>query len=124
MNEASKQIVKTPTLTERLRAGWVTHHQVNREWEPYATVAKQHAPPKIQVEAAEEIERLQALYHELLFAVGNKCPNESRHETALRYIHEAEQRSELRGQDGSSVTDGDARNAEGTPASSGPDGKE
>lgn len=29
-------------------------------------------------------------YNELLFAVGNKYPNESRHETALRYIRQAE----------------------------------
>ena len=29
-------------------------------------------------------------YAELLFAVGNKYPNESRHETALRYIRNAE----------------------------------
>lgn len=35
----------------------------------------------------------QALYHELLFAVGNKYPNESRHETALRYIRRAEEGS-------------------------------
>ena len=29
-------------------------------------------------------------YYELLYAVGNKWPNESRHETALRYIRNAE----------------------------------
>lgn len=29
-------------------------------------------------------------YYELLYAVGTKYPNESRHETALRYIKEAE----------------------------------
>ena len=32
-------------------------------------------------------------YHELLFAVGKKHPGESRHETALRYIQEAERPS-------------------------------
>jgi hypothetical protein len=31
-----------------------------------------------------------ALYEELLYAVGNKYPGESRHETALRYIRQAE----------------------------------
>ena len=31
-----------------------------------------------------------ALYHELLFAVASKFPNESRHQTALRYINSAE----------------------------------
>lgn len=32
----------------------------------------------------------QALYHELLLAVGNKWPNETRHQTALRHIQQAE----------------------------------
>ena len=30
-------------------------------------------------------------YYELIYAVGSKFPNESRHETALRYIRQAEQ---------------------------------
>jgi hypothetical protein len=33
-------------------------------------------------------------YHELLYAVAQKFPGESRHETALRYIRQAEQRSD------------------------------
>ena len=33
-------------------------------------------------------------YNELLMAVGKKFPNESRHETALRYIREAESKSD------------------------------
>ena len=41
--------------------------------------------------AAVEIERLERLYHELLYAVGNHHAGESRHETALRYIRQAEQ---------------------------------
>jgi len=32
----------------------------------------------------------QELYNELLLAVGNKYPNETRHQTALRYIQQAE----------------------------------
>ena len=32
-------------------------------------------------------------YLELLYAVSRKFPNETRHETALRYIREAEQRA-------------------------------
>ena len=32
------------------------------------------------------------LYHELLYAVAQKFPGESRHETALRYIREREER--------------------------------
>lgn len=34
---------------------------------------------------------LEKKYHELLMAVGKKYPNESRHETALRYIREREE---------------------------------
>ena len=34
-----------------------------------------------------------AKYAELIYAVGNKYPGESRHETALRYIRQAEQSS-------------------------------
>lgn len=41
------------------------------------------------VEMLEESEGLAALYNELLFAVGNKYPDETRHETALRYIRVA-----------------------------------
>lgn len=33
------------------------------------------------------------LYNELIMAVGNKYPDESRHQTALRYIQNAEQSS-------------------------------
>lgn len=37
-----------------------------------------------------EVERLQTKYNELLYAVARVRPNETRHETALRYIREAE----------------------------------
>jgi hypothetical protein len=37
---------------------------------------------------------LQAKYNELLYAVGNKYPGESRHETALRYIRRAEEQTQ------------------------------
>ena len=50
------------------------------------TIAKQQA----------EIERLNSrsdLYSELLYAVHTKTPEESRHETALRYIQERESRT-------------------------------
>jgi two-component SAPR family response regulator len=35
---------------------------------------------------------IEQLYHELLYAVGSKYPNETRHQTALRYIREAEEK--------------------------------
>jgi hypothetical protein len=38
-------------------------------------------------------EKVKELYEELLFAVAHKFLNETRHETALRYIREAEGRS-------------------------------
>ena len=37
-----------------------------------------------------EANRLASLYHELLYAVESAFPGETRHETALRYIREAE----------------------------------
>ena len=45
----------------------------------------------IQKEMMEDrIKELEGLYHELIFAVAKKFEGESRHETALRYIHQAE----------------------------------
>ena len=38
---------------------------------------------------------IQEKYNELLYAVGIKWPNETRHETALRYIREAEIRAHI-----------------------------
>jgi hypothetical protein len=37
-----------------------------------------------------ELELLRKLYNELLYAVARKFPSEDRHQTALRYIQEAE----------------------------------
>jgi hypothetical protein len=45
-----------------------------------------HFPPAAQ--PAQHTE--QELYHELLFAVAKVHPNETRHQTALRYIQQAE----------------------------------
>lgn len=42
-----------------------------------------------------EINRLWALYDELLLQVGNKHPDETRHQTALRYLRKAENTTEL-----------------------------
>ena len=39
------------------------------------------------------IEELEGWYYELLYAVATKYPNESRHQAALRYIHEHESRA-------------------------------
>jgi hypothetical protein len=40
--------------------------------------------------AQARITKLEALYGELLTAVGKKTPGETRHQTALRYIQQAE----------------------------------
>jgi hypothetical protein len=41
-------------------------------------------------EVGAQIKELQAKYYELLYGVARKFPNETRHETALRYIRNAE----------------------------------
>jgi len=43
---------------------------------------------------AAELEHIKVRYYELLYAVGRVFPGESRHETALRYIRDAEQQAE------------------------------
>lgn len=45
---------------------------------------------KIYKNVEHEIEELKQKYNELLYAVGNKYPNESRHQTAFKYIRQAE----------------------------------
>ena len=51
-------------------------------------------PPLTPLEAAHkeiaELKKTAERYSELIMAVGNKYQNESRHETALRYIRAAE----------------------------------
>lgn len=46
----------------------------------------------LMTEMLAENDRLQQLYDELLYAVEKVVPGESRHETALRYIRQAEGR--------------------------------
>jgi len=45
-------------------------------------------------DAIEDLEDRADKYYELLYAVQNKFPDETRHETALRYIQQAEIRVE------------------------------
>ena len=47
-------------------------------------------PINIFTEAVDRIEELEQKYYELIYAVENKFPNETRHETALRYIKACE----------------------------------
>lgn len=48
--------------------------------------------PLMRPEGADVSEK----YHELLYAVARKFPDETRHETALRYIREAESQKDNR----------------------------
>lgn len=49
-------------------------------------------PERLDIKAflSQEIQRAKGPYEELIFAVGNKYPGETRHQTALRYIKQAE----------------------------------
>lgn len=57
-------------------------------------VAALQANAQVRVAEAKtdeaELERVCSLYEELLYAVGSKHPGETRHQTALRYIQQAE----------------------------------
>ena len=64
------------TLEDRIRK-WIT---------PIDSVSTEKRLNEI-VRICREVEEK---YYELIFAVGNKYPNESRHDTALRYIRETE----------------------------------
>ena len=50
-----------------------------------------HGTPSAPV-SAQPPRDVSELYHELLYAVARKFPGESRHETALRYIRDTEER--------------------------------
>lgn len=55
-------------------------------------------PQSPGVEGETDLEKkvkevVEGLYHELIYAVGSKYPDESRHQTALRYIRSAERGS-------------------------------
>jgi len=58
-------------------------------------------------ELTDEIEQTTKLYNELLFAVAQKWPGETRHNTALRYIQERENASSLCGQEAETTRDSD-----------------
>jgi hypothetical protein len=45
-------------------------------------------------DSSQEVQGENGKYHELLYAVGTKYSGESRHETALRYIRQAERRTD------------------------------
>jgi len=58
-----------------------------RPWQQYRLGNRKISKPAHNNESDAILQR----YNELLFAVGQKYPNETRHQTALRYIQQAEQ---------------------------------
>lgn len=93
-NEAEFRPYKRDGLTLKCKSlGCVTFNQrtlrKSLEWLEGKMVEHWNArslPPT----DAPRVRELQAKYNELLFAVARKHPGESRHETALRYIRNAE----------------------------------
>jgi len=67
--------------------------KLEAELEDYKAGNKDLMDGVAQLEA--EVERLRKQYNELILAVGYKHEGETRHETALRYILEAEQGSNV-----------------------------
>jgi chromosome segregation ATPase len=65
--------------------------EIRRLYNEISTLRARHAALVEEKESAQVLylEKCDT-YNELIFAVGNKYPNESRHETALRYIRNAE----------------------------------
>lgn len=51
------------------------------------------APEEVAIDAALEHAKVLSLYHQLIFSVGKCYEGETRHETALRYVLQAEQPS-------------------------------
>ena len=45
-----------------------------------------------EIEREDKVQRLEKDYNDLIYQVATKFPNESRHETAKRYIQQAENR--------------------------------
>jgi hypothetical protein len=63
---------------------WIIEHYIPKESVPAETQVRQGAvQPVLRTEIEEK-------YNELIMAVAKKFTNETRHETALRYINEAE----------------------------------
>lgn len=61
----------------------ITHRPADLDRHPERWIALYTAPP-------QRTPLTDDLYNELLFAVETKCPDETRHQTALRYIKQAE----------------------------------
>jgi hypothetical protein len=65
--------------------------EFNPETHTKSYVYKQQHVDKLKAQHKREVEALKEKYNELLMAVSNKYPSETRHQTALRYIKNAEE---------------------------------
>lgn len=72
------------------RLGDTSYTLGKTEMELSAEKLRAEAAERERDEAMAELASVKADYHELIMAVGNKYPNETRHQTALRYIKNAE----------------------------------
>lgn len=81
--------LKENTPAERLLTKW-DHILYDIK---YRYILQIYEPEKSSnIEKMKELDKRSEKYYELLYAVESKFPNESRHDTALRYIQEAERR--------------------------------
>ena len=56
----------------------------------FTMVAPIAVPAEVEEIEQDAARNFEMAYHELIYAVSEKYPGETRHETALRYIREAE----------------------------------
>jgi len=71
---------------------WMKHDLPNAGGEGREPCERTSPPPCSVSPAAQPPRDVSELYHELLYAVARKFHGESRHETALRYIRDTEER--------------------------------
>ena len=101
------QLVAISTLALCNTRETAATHRIDRD-NPYWTVALAdvYAAVDREITGRERAEQAERSYCELLYAVGNKYPGETRHETALRYIRNAERGSDTTGQEQQHVQSG------------------
>src|SRR5690606_30228371 len=82
----------TATDVERWRVE--NDRVIRQQYETIAATEARLAEAEKRADAAvarlREVEGIEGKYRELLYAVGRKYPGETRHDTALRYIRQAE----------------------------------
>ena len=92
-----RSIKKQQMSPVHLRPPWVLEIYTPYYCLLHAWIVKKKIDPKdMKSEYNHKFEKaIEELYSELIMEVSNKYPGESRHETALRYIREREERSSV-----------------------------